>query len=203
MRTRILVQIIGYAFLLSGCGHSQQQQNAIRESAIQAKQTCDSASSDPAITPVLNKIAINVRDTTFQMRTNKSHATTTEKQALEAWIRARSQCWQAYASLRRVGQPQIVAVERDVWQETDSLVAELYSGDISYGEFNNKRTENVNEGEREIANIKQELAAQRAQIRATQSSNPVPAHGPDIAPVPSVTNCYQPPMLGIVTCQTY
>jgi hypothetical protein len=65
-------------------------------------------------------------------------------------------------------QPPVLATQRGIEIETDSLIAGLYSGRLTYGEFNSKHIDNVTQGSKEIARIRQGIATQNQQTQAYQ-----------------------------------
>jgi hypothetical protein len=161
------------SFLVSGCAVIQQQK--FKEAVAQVVQACKSSLADPALDPIRTKVAVlDPDEQTFAMRTNTDHVSAQEKPVIALWAQKRDEC---QANWRRTVAPmlpaQIVAVADSGAQVADSLVAELYLGQISYGELATKRAENKAELNTALANIRQALIVQnqQAQFQAQTVAN--------------------------------
>jgi hypothetical protein len=139
------------AAMLSGCAAMQQAKQ--REAIEAAQQYCRLMLADPALDPIRSKVALdNPTNQTFAMRTDTSRATEQEKPALGMWVDMRREC--RTETIRKVPMPaQAVAVLNAAAQATDSLTAQLYLGEITYGEFADRRAKINAELEIAYANI--------------------------------------------------
>ncbi|MDQ0571509.1 hypothetical protein QFZ42_003343 [Variovorax paradoxus] len=103
-------------------------------------------SEDPyIITHLADKTGIGKSgQPTLQMLTDKSRATGEEKEALSAYSAARDQCLSLGANYRRANMPgNIVFDLESSGQRTTLLLAKLYAGELTYGEYNSARLENM------------------------------------------------------------
>jgi hypothetical protein len=153
------------SFLVSGCAAIQQQK--FKEAVAQEVQACNSSLADPALDPIRAKVAVLDPDKqTFAMRTNTDRVSEQDKPVIALWAQKREEC---QANWRRSVAPivaaQIVAVAESSAQVTDSLVAELYLGKLTYGEFAEKRAQNKAELTTALANIRQALIVQNQQAQ--------------------------------------
>lgn len=104
----------------------------------------DALAYDKRFVPLREKIAINLpaHQPTIEMLADKSGPTSDEKQLLGEWAAARDGCLSQGAGFRAAYAPPTYAA----WMSNNvttvkMLVARLYVGEISYGEFNRLRAE--------------------------------------------------------------
>jgi hypothetical protein len=171
------VAVIAIAIALSaGCAARQrdQQQEALKETVSEAKQECNSLYSDPALDPIREKVALGSPDSqTFEMLTNTQTVSPAEKPVVALWAKTREQCWQISGPMRSMLPLQIEAVTEGSKQATDSMIAQLYLGQITYGELANRRAKNLAEAKAALADIGQALIVQnqQSQFQAAQIAN--------------------------------
>src|SRR5215471_7066074 len=131
------------AIVLTGCAQfaAQSQREALEREAADVQQRCESLISDPALNPIRDKVAFYYtgEQQTFVMRTNTNYATTEEKPIIALWAQKRDQCEEMQRPILAKAPVQMGAVIKATKQVVDSMIAELYLGNITYGEFANKR----------------------------------------------------------------
>jgi len=164
------------AILMTGCAqmHAQSQRAALEREIADSRQQCESLMADPALNPIRDKVALfNTEQQTFAMRTNTDYVSSEEKSAIALWAQKRDQCQLIERPMWAKAPPQIAAVANAARQLTDSMIAELYLGRITYGELANRRVKNAAEVRTTLANIQQALAVhnQQAQFQAQQLAN--------------------------------
>jgi mannitol-1-phosphate/altronate dehydrogenase len=163
------------AILMTGCAqmNAQNQRAALEREIADARQQCESLMSDTALNPIREKVTLIGAEPTFAMRTNTDHVSAEEKPIIALWAHKRDQCWQIARPTLAKMRVQIVAVDNATKQVVDSMIAELYLGNITYGELANKRAKNAAEYRTTVANIQQALAvqSQQAQFQAQQLAN--------------------------------
>jgi hypothetical protein len=163
-------------FVLSGCAQfaRQRQQEALQKAMLDTRQGCAALFADPELDPIRGKVALySPEQQTFAMRTNTDHVTAEEKPVIALWTQKRDQCEQIAGPMLAMFPAQMLAVTKAAKQVTDSLIAELYLGYVTYGELANKRAKNAAELMTTLANIEQALLVQnqQAQFQAQQLAN--------------------------------
>jgi hypothetical protein len=163
------------AILMSGCAQMsvQSQRAALEKEFADIRQRCEALMADPALNPIRDKVTLIGAEPTFAMRTNTDYASAEEKPIIALWAKKRDQCWQNAHPTQAKIPVQIVAVNNATKHVVDSMIAELYVGNISYGELANRRAKNAAETKTTLANIEQTLAvqSQQAQFQAQQLAN--------------------------------
>lgn len=105
---------------------------------------------DARFVPLRDKIAINLKPDkpTLEMMSDPSKVTPEEKRLLSVWKVARDTCADMGASFRaQYAPPEDRANIAVGMAATDALTARLYSGEITYGEFNRLRANNAVTGQ--------------------------------------------------------
>jgi hypothetical protein len=160
----------------SGCASDQRAQ---QQEIAEARQECDSLYADPSLNPIRAKVALaNPEDQTFEMLTNTETVSPVEKPVIVLWVQRRDQCWQSGAHPRSMLSQQISAVMDSSRQAVESMIAELYLGQITYGQLANLRAKNLAELKEALANIQQALIVQnqQSQFQAQQLANQAEAN---------------------------
>lgn len=109
--------------------------------------------------PLRNKIAINLRpeNATLEMLADKSVPTEEERRLIGVYKIARDTCADQGASFRAsYAPPGYVAAFNGNLIRVNELLARLYGGDISYGEFNRARAGNVSVTTSQMAEVEQQ-----------------------------------------------
>src|SRR5215510_9643689 len=164
------------AILMTGCAqmNAQSQRAALEREVADVRQRCEALMSDPALNPIRDKVGLYGPDhQTFAMRTNTEYASAAEKPVIALWAQKRDQCEVMNRPIWAKAPVQMAAVTNATKQVVDSMIAELYVGNITYGELANRRAKNAAEYRTTLANIQQALAVhnQQAQFQAQQLAN--------------------------------
>jgi hypothetical protein len=173
-RARILtlVGIMSLLLIYSGCDVIAEQQRQQRFQA--ADKACEALYADARLDPIRGKVALNnsVKQTTFAMRTDTKTVSPGEKPLIALWADKREQCFRVYdPALEPLAAPQVVVVWHAMWGATDAAIAELYLGRITYGDFAVKRLAISEESDMAIADIRQALFVQNAQLANEEAAN--------------------------------
>ena len=125
---------------------------------------CESLYSDPALDPIRNKVALeSSAQQTLAMRTDQSRPTADDKVALTIWDHKRQDC-EAYRTSVFANRPgSAVAIETNATEATEQLIAELYSGKISYGQFATDRSDIHGQALTSLATAQQDNRTQNLQ----------------------------------------
>jgi hypothetical protein len=97
----------------------------------EAERYCDSLFNDMRFAPIKEKVGRYGNETTFSMLANQSYPTSQEKEAILAFAQAKEACNQ-----RSTG-----ANDGRLHQAFMALLADLYKGELTYGEFGKLRNE--------------------------------------------------------------
>lgn len=129
---------------LAGCVTPGPQQVKRGPNDDPSRACFDALAYDKRFVPLRDRIAINLpaSQPTIQMLADKSSPTPDEKLALGEWAAARDGCLAQGAAFRAAYAPPTYTT----WMSSNVttvklLVARLYAGEISYGEFNRQRAE--------------------------------------------------------------
>lgn len=176
------------AILVSGCTVRNRQQEQFNASVSQTRMACESLYSDPALDPIRGKVALNEsKDQTFATLTNAAKPSQKEKAAILLWVQKRNECRQllekgplatldsmsAHSATDATTMGRVRALIGAYQQASDSLTAQLYSGQISYGDFARQRAKIGSDFKVTMAQIANESAvqSQQASIQAQQLAN--------------------------------
>lgn len=100
---------------------------------------------------------------TLQMLADKSRVTAEEKEALSTYSSARDQCLASGSSYRRANMPSNVVFDLESsGQRVTLLLAKLYAGEMTYGEYNSARLENIQKLRSNLTTSDQQNAQARA-----------------------------------------
>jgi len=150
---------------------------------------------------------------TLEMLSDKSYANDAEKKALSAYSAARQQCIDSGANYRRQNLPsQVTLTMEQSGQNITFLLAKLYAGEITFGEYNTRRVQNGSEARSRLSEYDQQRHRQQqaeAEQRRVESNNALQNFNNQMllqqqinnANRPRTTNCQR---LGSqVNCTTY
>jgi len=143
---------------------------------------------------------------TFAMFGDTTKPTDEEKAALSAWVDAREVCYQLVRQWQReINMPaHLVVLDENSWFNTILMIADLYNGKLTYGEYARARAEAGSKSQQqwaaEVQRLQQQQAAAEEQRRdlalmyLLNQPKPVPVQTPVIAPMPiprsTYTNCH-------------
>lgn len=155
----------------------QQRQESLTASNaknLQAYDSCvDALKKNPSLQPISGKIAIGgVKEQNFSYLTNPNKPTDDEKAAIHVYADSIRKCSAIYEKYLTDGKApsSILAVHHSTSTAGENLLAALYSGDLTYGDYAKRRKEIGDNRETAMAQITQELQrnASEAQARAEQ-----------------------------------
>lgn len=181
---RRLAILAGSVLLLAGCGSVSSRPSLDAQIEMEKQRVdayCDGLWRDPAVYPVLypirSKIPFRPEDTTFEMLTDRSKPTDTERAAIVVFAKTKRACAnESLSTMRRFSPPipaQLVVLDEVAWNRFQFLLADLHGGLLTYGEFARKRQEQSAEHQAKVQQLVQ-LLAQRsadAMYRAQQIAN--------------------------------
>ncbi len=194
-------------FILSACCQpnrvredTKREETRIAQDYLNA--TCRDLLMDISLDVIRNKVAFdNVDNTTLEMLTNQTKPTDEEKVAIQKWVWKRGYCTREQTALyRRASAPEHLITMNQVFNDRVLfLITDLYSGSVTYGEFNKRRKELASERRAKLSEMErmdrqhaeqmaieerkanaQQDAADAAWFRAITDSarNPVPVYVP-------------------------
>ena len=144
-----------------------------REPYGEAQQTlntrCQHSLRDTSLDIIRKKVALSP-DPTLEMLTNKSKPTYEEKAAIQKWVWLRSVCSSEQTDLyRRYSAPEHIIILYQVFSDRVLLlIADLYRGSLTYGEFNKRRRKLASESRARFSEI-QVMDRQRAEQMAIEA----------------------------------
>jgi hypothetical protein len=152
---------------LSACANPQQQSQE-RAAALQAQANkyCWEVFSDPRLEPVKDKVPLSLTMSDpipIQMLSNNEFATKEEAAAILVWAEQRQKCQTKYTSLFGPAPVHLDALRRANTQ----LMAELYGGQITYGQYAKQLNQNTALFLQQDATIRAQAA--RDQMQAMQA----------------------------------
>jgi hypothetical protein len=126
------------------------------ESAVAtAHKECADLWSDHKFDPLRNKIPLGDEKPTFAMLKNSERLRPKDRPLAEQAIKTLEQCRKAYAPVFALLPTQVNAMMQGTQRRQDALIAELYSGKITFGEYNIKMDEIIGELAKTLAGFSQ------------------------------------------------
>jgi tetratricopeptide (TPR) repeat protein len=118
---------------------AQQPAAVSYESAVtRAREECASLWSDRAFDQLRDKVPLGEEEPTPSMLANPERMRPTDKPLADLAIKTLESCRAAYAPAFTMLPPSVADVIHGLQRKQDVLIAELYSGKITFGEFNTK-----------------------------------------------------------------
>ena len=164
---------------VSGCSTMQSRSSSMAQWQIEQERVssyCRDLFRDSALDSLRVKMAIeSPKDTTFEMLTDQSRPTQSERLAIVTFARDKQECNRAWSSSARrfpISAQAIVLREANA-ARFQFLLADLHGGVLTYGEFARKRQELAAELDAKRGELEQLLAQQSAAAayRAQQLAN--------------------------------
>lgn len=164
------------AVTLAGCVTPGGQQQARRPTANDdPSQSCFlNLTMDKRFELIQSKIAIRERpeNASLEMLSNKAYPTPEERQVLSDWKEARDACSALGASFRAQYAPLDFQANLNTnLIRVNALIAQLYGGEMTYGEFNRARAENAGRSAQAIAAVAQRERDANAAAAAQEEQN--------------------------------
>jgi hypothetical protein len=184
-------------FLLCSCG-TQRQQVAQQEFA-SLKAYCNQLMNNAEIDPIRGKIAIYSDDqATFGMISDQSIVLPTQKSAVHIFGENKMSCQrESVVSYNKLGMQRQSAIAQYYYSITNGLVAQLYNGQISFGEYNKQRQKVVAD-----MRIAMQQANDQAVAQAQQAYQTYLMHAQTLNQLHQVNNNIQNQNKS-VTCTTF
>ena len=101
-----------------------------------AREECQALWADPAFDPIRDKIPLTGDKPTFSMLKNSERVHPKDRPLGDLAMKTLEQCRAAYAPVFAMLPPQVNAAMQGIERRQDALIAELYSGKITFGEYN-------------------------------------------------------------------
>ena len=199
----ITVAVIG----LTGCQAQMHQSNTSTPAPLNYGTVCfDDLRTKPELSAIAGKVALGrLGQQTFALFGDTTKPTDEEKAAILVWVNARQACYQ----LARQWQietnmpPHFVAMNENSWSNSILMIADLYNGKMTYGEYARARAEAGSKFQQqwaaEVQRLQEHQAAAEEQRRdlalmyLLNQPKPVPVQAPVLAPMPiprsTYTNC--------------
>jgi len=174
----------------------------------------------PELTILQNKAPVLTTSQTFDMLTNSDKASGEELPAIKAWAQGRERCQALGDSYRRSIPTGVTAAIEAAYRDFLNMLADLYTGNLTYGEFARRRAErntqtasqiqraaeeyNRGVAQKNQAAAQEDAARRDAAIQILLNRPPAPTYQPAVpyqTPTPRVTNCV-PDGIGGMRCTT-
>ena len=144
MRASVITLAIGLCALFCGmCDHAQAQQSnaptfneSFQSAFTKAHQECTALWSDHAFDSLRSRIPLGDDKPTFSMLTNSQKLPPKDKPLADLAIKTLEKCRAAYAPVYAMLPSQMNALIQGVQRRQDDLIARLYSGEITFGNYN-------------------------------------------------------------------
>lgn len=173
-----------------------------------------SYSADEKLKPINEKVVLHgrVNEPPFAMLTDQSIATETEKSAIAAFVEVYTTCFKQDAAWFDAGPPEGQALIRAAVNGFVGLAASLYTGELTFGQFNRERSDRATKLNAAMADLgrrftdraqAEEQARRNAALQYLLSQpRPMPTQGNQIPTPqqPTTTNCHR--FGAQVTCTT-
>jgi hypothetical protein len=101
-----------------------------------AREDCKALWSDHIFDPLRSRIPLGEEKPTFSMLTNKEKLKSKDKPLADLAIKTVEKCRSAYAPVYNMLPEQANAFVKGIEQRQDALIAELYNGKITFGDYN-------------------------------------------------------------------
>lgn len=127
----------------------------------------DNMKKDPSLQVIAGKIALGGSAAqSFSHLTNTSKPTETEKKAISIYADNLKKCFTEQDKLNINYPPPILAVNHSSFSAVQNLLASLYNGNLTYGDFAKIRKDIANNHETALAQIDHELRKNAAETNA-------------------------------------
>lgn len=136
---------------------------------------------------LVGKLQLRIAGPSFSLMTNRDRPTEEERSAIVSWMSARQHCLQLGEAWRAEYELPIVnEIQGRGHSKYFGLVAQLYNGEITYGEFERKRADLNVEVSRELDRV---YARLQADLDAAQQQNAMRALMLNQSRRPTTTTC--------------
>ena len=143
LQIRPILTLVTAAFLsVVGCSARAQQPDAAlfssgyKSATDKAVAECQKLWADPAFDALRDKVPLGSQKPTIQMLTSSARLEVKDRPMADRAIKVVQQCRMAYApAYAMLAEPSQILIE-GLYREEDALIAQLYTGKITFGEFN-------------------------------------------------------------------
>jgi Caspase domain/PDZ domain len=121
--------------------HAQQSDSSgfdssFKSNLAKAQEVCKALWSDHTFDPLRVKVPLGGDKPTFAMLKNAEKLSSKDRPLADLAVKTLEKCRAAYADVYAMLPPQVSAMIHGVERRQDALVADLYRGKVSFGEFN-------------------------------------------------------------------
>jgi Caspase domain len=137
----VTLGIAGFLTAVAMRAHAQQPDTILFSSAYKgattkAAQECEKLWADPVFDPLRDKVPLGSQKPTMQMLTSAARLDAKDKPMADRAIRVVEQCRAAYTPAYAMLSEATRTLIEGLYREEDALIAKLYVGKITFGEFN-------------------------------------------------------------------
>jgi uncharacterized caspase-like protein len=161
---------------------NQTYENAMSK----ARAECDALWSDPVFDPIRDKFQLGDDKPTHQMLTNPERVRPEDKPLADLAIKTNGKCREAYAPAFAMLPPQVNAMIGGAHRRQDALIAELYVGKITIGEYNVGMNQVSGEILAALSGIPQSRSSSQPESSSTGPLSAVQQQAPPVPPQPVV-----------------
>ncbi|WP_124617950.1 hypothetical protein [Burkholderia sp. Bp9143] len=128
--------------------------------------------SNPALAPIQGKVVMKIgAHPDLAMLSDEHRPTKGEKGALSVWVKEGEKCFDLGHDFRSANYaPVVSALIDESMHALEALVAKLYSGKLTYAQFNEQRQASDDEYRERIARANQTLQAERTRDQANEQA---------------------------------
>jgi hypothetical protein len=123
------------------------------EALAKAKQECAALWADHVFDPLRSKLALGETKPTLSMLTNSERVRPKDRRLAELAIKTNEKCREGYSTPFAQLPPQVSSVIDGVYRTQDALIAELYIGKITLGDFNTKMDRLIGDLSRTLSGV--------------------------------------------------
>lgn len=190
-------QSILFVCVLTACASSPQE-NPLKQAFDSAGVECRRLYTDPAFQVLRPKLATaqGLASPTFAMLADDSRANDEERSAIIAYDKAALQCASGYTEVFRSLSGEHIAAHQKAVLRGQELRVALYKGEITFGEYSTKASQNGQNARAELAEADRRLEQLRLQRAGTAAAIMQAAPQPIYRPitfqpmqVPQPINC--------------
>jgi hypothetical protein len=144
--------------------------NQSGESAVaKARERCVQLWSDHKFDRLRDKIPLGDQKPTFSMLKNPERLSPKDRPLAEEAVKTLEECRKAYVPVFALLPPQVNAMMQGIERRQDALIAQLYTGKISFGEYNVKADQMIGELTKVLSGFGQSAQAPSSPVAPSNS----------------------------------
>lgn len=152
---RILTLGVFFAVLVSGSALAQSGQDCLA-----------ALRNDFSLSVISDKVALaGGKDREFSLMAVPGYPSEVEKQAIQAWLRKREDCWRTYPPPEN---HPAAALYAKSFRASQMLILRLLRGELNYGKFNEIRSEMGSDHDKELQQLRAQYDQQQYQQQQQQ-----------------------------------